>query len=40
MDIDIKSRIFSGDLGARWDDPNAAADDLAAFVELTWLNDL
>lgn len=40
MDIDIKSQIFSGDLGVRWDDPNAAADDLAAFIELTWLNDL
>lgn len=40
MDIHIKSEIVSADLGEQWDDANEAADDLAAYKEITWLNDL
>lgn len=40
MDILIRNQILSGNLGAGWDDPNAVADELATFQELTWLNDL
>lgn len=40
MNIIIRSHISSGDFGEGWGNANKAADDLAAYKELTWLNDL
>jgi hypothetical protein len=40
MNITIKSRIISGNLGDCWADNNAVADELAEFTKKIWGNDL